>query len=180
VNVRVLSATNTDLRAAIAAGTFREDLYFRLNVIELRVPPLADRIEDVRALVEHFLEAGADGTARRLSEPALAALEQHDWSGNVRELENRIQRALLVARGDSITAEDLDLERQSVSMSPPSDDAPPGGGTLSNAERQMIEAALVRARGVVSRAASELGLSRQALYRRMERLGIEIERRPKL
>src|SRR5690606_6600793 len=98
---------------------------------------------------------------------------------NVRELQNRIQRAVLVAQGDTITARDLDLDATNVSQRPEREPEAETG-TLSQAERRMVEAALVRAQGVVSRAAAELGLSRQALYRRMERLGIEIERRPKI
>lgn len=186
VDVRIVSATNADIPRCIAAGSFREDLYFRLNVIELRVPPLCERPEDVRPLAEHFvekhgraLEAARPEAGRPvLAADALAALEQHDWPGNVRELENRIQRALLVCRGNRITAADLDL-----CGAPAADGEPEGrqaaADPLSEAERQVVEAALTRAHGVVSRAASELGLSRQALYRRMERLGIVIERRPR-
>ena len=115
-----------------------------------------------------------------LAADALAALAGHDWPGNVRELENRIQRALLVCQGRRIVAGDSDLagaKRESVA--PRESARPATDDPLSQAERQTIEAALGRARGVVARAASELGVSRQALYRRMERLGIEIERRTK-
>ncbi len=178
VDVRVVSATNADLRAAMDAGDFREDLYFRLNVIEVRVPPLCERVEDVQPLARHFLKLHAEGEFELLPD-ALSALEAHDWPGNVRELENRIQRALLVSTGQRIRAADLDL---SDAPEEPALDVKPAGGRgdpLSDAERQTIEAALNRARGVVSRAAAELGLSRQALYRRMERLGVEIERRAK-
>jgi len=179
--VRLISATNADLRAEIAAGRFREDLYFRLNVIELAVPPLASRPEDILPLAEHFLAQHApDGTVM-LSPEARLVLERHDWSGNVRELENRIQRAVLVSRGAPIGVTHLGLdERAAASVTetaPLRPSEPPGSGTLSEVEREAIHAALGRARGVVSRAAAELGLSRQALYRRMERLGIEMERR---
>jgi DNA-binding NtrC family response regulator len=184
VDVRVVSATNADLRAAIFAGTFREDLYFRLNVIELRVPPLCERPEDLLPLAEHFLSAHAGARqptgseTLRLAPDAVRALEGHDWPGNVRELENRIQRAVLVCSGHEIRAADLDLtEHAAAAPAAPSSAA--ADDPLSKAERQTIEEALNRARGVVSRAASELGISRQALYRRMERLGIEIERRAK-
>ncbi|MCA9593907.1 MAG: sigma-54-dependent Fis family transcriptional regulator [Myxococcales bacterium] len=172
VDVRVVSATNADLRAAISAGTFREDLFFRLNVIEVRVPPLRERVEDVRPLAEHFLRLHGGDAA--LAPDAVAALEAHDWPGNVRELENRIQRALLVGR-PPLHARDLDL--LSAPAQAPRSERSPEADPLSAAERATVEAALTRARGVVSRAAAELGLSRQALYRRMERLGIEIERR---
>ncbi|MBK7584668.1 MAG: sigma-54-dependent Fis family transcriptional regulator [Myxococcales bacterium] len=184
-DVRVVSATNTDLRAAIAAGSFREDLFFRLNVIEVRVPPLCERVEDVLPLARHFVQLHA--SARRdESEPppelgadAIAALEAHDWPGNVRELENRIQRALLVCQSRAIGAADLDLTRSASEPAPQRDAAPSTSDPLSQAERRTIEESLVRAQGVVARAAAELGLSRQALYRRMERLGIELERKPK-
>ena len=182
VDVRLISATNANLRAEIAAGRFREDLYFRLNVIELEVPPLARRPDDIVPLAEHFLARHAGGRALTLSPEALVALEHHDWSGNVRELDNRLQRAALVCQGGAIRASDLGLEEHAVVAEPgqaaavrPS--APPSSGTLSDVERDAIEVALGRAQGVVSRAANELGLSRQALYRRMERLGIELERR---
>jgi DNA-binding NtrC family response regulator len=178
-DVRLISATNADLRAEIAAGRFREDLYFRLNVIELAVPALATRPEDIRLLAEHFLARHTERGALTLSPEAIAALERHDWPGNVRELENRIQRAALVCDGGPIRASHLGIDERSPtgttpSMPPPSE---AGSGTLSEVEREAIEQALERARGVVSRAAAELGLSRQALYRRMERLGIELERR---
>ncbi|MBE7478568.1 MAG: sigma-54-dependent Fis family transcriptional regulator [Polyangiaceae bacterium] len=181
VDVRVISATNTDMVRAIAAGSFREDLYFRLNVIEVRVPPLCERSEDIRLLAEHFVRLHHDAKDGRplpvLSEDALAALEAHDFPGNVRELENRVKRALLVRSSDLLRAVDLDLGggRSSETPAPPSAERDP----LSEAERQVIETALVAARGVVSKAAAELGLSRQALYRRMERLGIELERKPR-
>jgi DNA-binding NtrC family response regulator len=180
-DVRLISATNADLRAEIAAGRFREDLYFRLNVIELSVPALATRPEDIRLLAEHFLSRHSEQSALTLSAEAIAALERHDWPGNVRELENRIQRAVLVCEGGPIRASHLGIDERSPTGTtqsvPPASDGAPLSGTLSEVEREAIEAALERARGVVSRAAAELGLSRQALYRRMERLGIELERR---
>jgi len=190
--VRLISATNSDLRAEIAAGRFREDLYFRLNVIELPVPPLAARPEDILLLAEHFLSQYGAGSGAVFSPEARIALERYDWSGNVRELENRVQRAVLVCQSGPIKVVDLGLdERTSVVPSAASTSAATsssapsaglandvlGSGTLSEVEREAIHAALGRARGVVSRAAAELGVSRQALYRRMERLGIEMERR---
>jgi len=176
VDVRVLAATNADLERAIAGGRFREDLFFRLNVIELRLPPLAERREDILPLAEAFLgELGAahGGFVRTLSDGGRKALLSHAWPGNVRELRNRIQRALLVAAGSVIDPQDLGLEPRSPGGEP--------GGLADGApeERVRLEAALERAGGVVARAAAELGISRQALYRRMARLGIELERRPK-
>jgi DNA-binding NtrC family response regulator len=179
VDVRVLAATNADLRQAIAAGRFREDLFFRLNVIELAVPPLHRRPEDILPLAESVLAglAPAGQAPRSLSVPAQTALVRYSWPGNARELINRIQRAVLVAAGPSLTPEDL-------GFGPSADDAPAGpaeGSVLQGqeAERREIEDALVATGGQVSRAALRLGMSRQALYRRMEKLGIVLERRPK-
>jgi DNA-binding NtrC family response regulator len=180
-NVRVLSATNVDLPKAIAAGTFREDLYFRLNVIEVFVPPLADRPDDVLPLATHFLgklAAQENKAGLALGDDALNALVNHDWPGNVRELQNRIQRAVLVSAGPKVTAADLGLVTAAPAKREPPRTSPDGGiSESSDPERKTIEEALVRAGGVVAKAAAEMGLSRQALYRRMERLGISLERR---
>ena len=164
-DVRVICATNADLRQAIARGTFRQDLYFRLNVIELAVPPLAERREDVLPLARAFL--GERFTSLR--ERSIEMLLTHDWPGNVRELQNRILRATVIAEGEDIRPEDLGFGRD--------------GGRDVDAEAPLeklqIEMALLNAQGSVSRAAEALQMSRQALYRRMERLGIVLERRPK-
>ncbi len=171
VDVRVLCATNADLPAAIAAGRFREDLFFRLNVIELAVPSLKDRPEDVRPLAESVLAGlppAPSGRRWTLSSETERVMEQHAWPGNVRELMNRIQRAVLVAAGESLTPADLGLEG-----------AAGAPGPLPAGEKAAFEELLLRHGGSVSRAAQELGLSRQALYRRMERLGIVLERRPR-
>ena len=157
VKVRVIAATNADIPAMIRAGTFREDLYYRLNVIELRVPPLAERRGDILPLAEHFLEG-----RRRLSDTARGALLRHAWPGNVREMKNAIQRALLLGSADVIDAEELGL-----AASPPAPRTHDG-----EPDRDAIEAALQRAGGVMSQAAADLGLSRQALYRRLDKLGI--------
>lgn len=187
VDVRVISATNVHLQRAIEEGTFREDLYFRLNVIELAIPALRERRDDILPLARHFLEVAARTDAVQpptLTEDAQQALVNHDWTGNVRELENRVKRAFLVCSEGRILADDLGLSMHSQapaaisrmeSVTPPSMD----GCNIRDSEHIEIEAALVAARGVVSRAAAQLGISRQALYRRMERLGIELERRPK-
>ena len=160
-DVRLLCATNTDLHEAVRRGTFRQDLLFRLNVIEIHVPPLRDRKDDVLPLAEAFLRK----KTKRLSDEARQALLAHDWPGNVRELENRLQRALVTASGDAIAPDDLGLgESAPVPMSD---------------EKQQIAELLRRFHGSVSQAAKSLGLSRQALYRKMERLGIVLERRPK-
>ncbi len=156
VKVRVIAATNADLPTMIRDGRFREDLYYRLNVIELHVPPLAERRGDILPLAEHFLRG-----QRRLSDAARNALLQHAWPGNVRELKNAIQRALLLGEGDVIEAEALGLPT-TARHAPVEEDI----------DRAAIEQALARARGVLSQAATDLGLSRQALYRRMDKLGI--------
>ena len=158
--VRVISATNADVGTMIREGRFREDLYYRLNVIELRLPPLVERRDDIVPLAEHFLAA----TNATLDEGARAALVAHTWPGNVRELKNAIQRAALLCKDGLITADDLGLAAVRSN-----------GARLAPAaepDRAMIESALSNARGVISQAAAELGLSRQALYRRMDKLGI--------
>ena len=159
VKVRVISATNADLPAMIRAGTFREDLYYRLNVIELALPPLAARPDDIVPLAEHFL-----GQEAALSDEARTMLQAHTWPGNVRELKNAIQRARLLCRDGVIAAADLGLIART--------NAP--RSSVDEPDRATIEAALSRARGVISQAAAELGLSRQALYRRIERYGIVV------
>jgi DNA-binding NtrC family response regulator len=205
-NVRLVSATNLDLPRAIASGQFREDLFFRLNVIELFVPPLGDRPDDVMPLAEHFLARYAEKEGKagmRFGEEAKAALYNHEWPGNVRELQNRVQRAVLVEMSEVISAGDLGIPSGGGGggggaggavrndgarrMTPPTPLAPLGAAGMQaraaagegDPERTAIEEALVRAGGVVAKAAAEMGLSRQALYRRMERLGITMERRPK-
>jgi len=181
-DVRVVSATNADLRQAIAKGEFREDLFFRLNVIEIRVPPLCERAEDILPLAEHFLRIHAEqqGTPLSFSAQARAALEAYDWPGNVsRARKSGAARSAGVSQR-LISAADLDLvntARETASEAPTKGGAQPELDPLAAAERRVVEDALARAQGVVSRAAAELGLSRQALYRRMERLGIEMERR---
>ncbi|HEX3480154.1 MAG TPA: sigma-54 dependent transcriptional regulator [Kofleriaceae bacterium] len=162
VKVRVISATNADLHAMIRAGAFREDLYYRLNTIEIRVPPLAERVDDIVPLARLFLAPG-----KRLSADAREALRHHSWPGNVRELRNALQRAALLASGPEITAADLALPTAPPRFVP----GTPSSGD-DELDRAAIEAALARAGGVIAQAAAELGLSRQALYRRMEKLAI--------
>jgi DNA-binding NtrC family response regulator len=174
VDVRVIAATNADPALAVAEGRLREDLLYRLNVIEIGVPALADRPEDLEPLARYFLARYGVVSGRpelALGAEALASLRGWPWPGNVRELENRIRRACLVAASDEIGPADLGL---GSAISDGELQAASGGG-----ERARIEAALTASSGVVSRAAERLGISRQALYRRMERLGIVIERRPR-
>jgi len=157
VKVRVVSATNADLAAMIAEGGFREDLFYRLNGIELRLPPLARRPRDILPLARHFLPPG-----KRFGDGAKRALLQHPWPGNVRELRNAVQRAALLS-GEVIEAAALGLTLPAQGAVPTQGDEP---------DRAAIEDALQRAGGVIAQAASELGMSRQALYRRLDRHGI--------
>ncbi|MEO6775674.1 MAG: sigma-54 dependent transcriptional regulator, partial [Kofleriaceae bacterium] len=169
VRVRVISATNADLGAMIRTGTFREDLFYRLNTIEIRVPPLAERADDILPLARHFL-----ATDKQLSTAAGAALRAHGWPGNVRELKNTLQRAALLATHAELTPADLGLA--TVPAAAPSAAAPPAPtAPPEELDRATVEDALTRAGGVIAQAAAELGLSRQALYRRMEKLDIARE-----
>jgi DNA-binding NtrC family response regulator len=175
VDVRVLSATNADLREEVAAGRFRQDLLFRLNTVEIHLPPLRERIEDVPLLAERFLAQHAQRYRKSLVgfEPAaLQALLGHPWPGNVRELDHAVERGVLMAAGGRVSAPDLGLEPKGGV----------GGGTgaaarledlpLEEVERVLIQKALQRYEGNVSQAASALGLSRSALYRRLEKHGL--------
>jgi DNA-binding NtrC family response regulator len=199
--VRVVAATNADLGALVERGVFRQDLFFRLAVIELRVPPLRERPEDVVLLAEHFLRLHG-GEGRSLTPGAHAALLAHAWPGNVRELSNRVRRALLLSSSPALGAADLELAEATSSApegafatepsgdgglefdeAPPgSDDAPEGdapeaeAGEGSSARDELI-AALERHGGVIAKAAASLGLSRQAFYRRLESHGLRFERR---
>ena len=154
--VRVIAATNSSLPQLIREGRFREDLLYRLNVIELEVPTLAARQEDILPLAQHFLEPGFT-----LAPDALRALGRYHWPGNVRELRNAIHRACLLSVDNIVTAKSLAL---------PIAPEPADG---SHVDRESVERALLVADGVVAHAARDLGLSRQALYRRMEKLGLK-------
>jgi len=171
-DVRVLAATNTDLKKAIAEGRFREDLFFRVNVIELAVPALRERPDDILVLARAALETlpPREGRKLLLAPEAQRALLSHAWPGNVRELFNRIQRAALVAAGETLTPADLGLAPDESSGSTSAE---------PEEERSLLQEALKRHEGSVSGAAEEMGLSRQAFYRKMERLGIVMERRPR-
>jgi DNA-binding NtrC family response regulator len=170
VNVRVLSATNADLPAEIAAGRFREDLLYRLNTVVIHLPPLRERPEDLEALAHHFL---AHYTARYrkplagFEPPARAALLAHGWPGNVRELAHSVERAVLMSdpSATAITAAHLGLQPARGA------DAPAGALSLEEAEREFIEKALARHGGDVRLAAQQLGMSRSALYRRLQQYG---------
>jgi DNA-binding NtrC family response regulator len=169
VNVRLLSATNADLPAECAAGRFREDLLFRLNTVEIHLPPLRERREDLPVLAGHFLERYSDRYRKSVSgfEPgALQAMLNYGWPGNIRELDHCVERAVLMARGARIESADLGLVQARSSAQNLED------MSLEAVESILIRKALSRAAGNVSHAAEALGLSRGALYRRMEKYGI--------
>lgn len=166
VNVRVISATNADIGAEVEAGRFRQDLLFRLNTVEIKVPPLRERREDIPALATHFLAQHTARYRRRISgfdDSALRALDEHSWPGNVRELDHAVERAVLMAEGKVITAADLglrggrDTARRIEDMS------------LEEVETFLVRKAMERYNNNVSQAARALGLSRSALYRRLQR-----------
>jgi DNA-binding NtrC family response regulator len=170
VDVRILSATNADLDQAVAEGRFREDLFYRLNAVEIRLPPVRERREDIPLLAAHFLAASGRKYGRpelRLNPAAVEALLRHPWPGNVRELRHAVERAVLLAEGDAVGVEH-----------PGRRQAPDGSLRLENmqlddAERILIRKAISRNRGNISRAAEDLGISRSALYRRLKRHGLQ-------
>jgi DNA-binding NtrC family response regulator len=169
VDVRVISATNADLQTAVESGQFREDLLFRLNTVEIQLPPLRERREDIGPLAAHFLSRYADRYRRAINgfEPAaLQAMMQYAWPGNVRELEHTLERAVLMAQGDKIQSSDLAL---AVGRQPAQNLEEL---SLEAVESILIRKALQRFQGNVSQAAEALGLSRGALYRRMEKYGL--------
>ena len=177
VDVRVLAATNQDLRQAIAEKRFREDLFYRLNVVPLVLPPLRDRREDIALLAQHFVDRfnQRNGTRRNLAQGALLKLTAHSFPGNVRELENVIEQAAALARADSIGADDVFLERQGDAAS-----APAGAGgpvktlaqQVDEAEREAIQQALARCGGSLEQVSRELDVSTTTLWRKMKRLGL--------
>jgi DNA-binding NtrC family response regulator len=169
VDVRVFSATNADLAASVAEGRFRQDLLFRLNTIELRLPALRDRREDISVLAAHFLGQHADHYRKPITgfdEGAIKALLAHSWPGNIRELDHAVERAVLMAQTDTIRSGDLGL--RSTREGPPRLEEM----SLEDVEALLIKKALARFNGNVSHAASALGLSRSALYRRLQRYGL--------
>ena len=171
VNVRLLSATNADLHGEVAQGRFRQDLLFRLNTVEIRLPPLRDRIEDIPILAEHFLKLHRERYRRPImgfTPEGIDALRQHLWPGNVRELDHVIERAVLMSTGNIVTAFDLALEKTpDARLSARLEEM-----SLEDAERLLIKKALARFEGNANRAAEALGLSRSALYRRLQKYGL--------
>jgi len=172
VDVRVVAATNRDLAAEVARGAFREDLFFRLNVFPIRLPPLRERPGDVAGLIAYFL-ARAGAPRDKLTPEAQGTLERYAFPGNVRELEHILERALIIAGADPVTVEHLDLsDRRPRATSFGVPDIPEEGLSLENLERELILKALEKARGNKSQAARLLGLTRRTLYSRMEKHGL--------
>jgi len=170
VDTRVVAATNVDLKKAMAGGGFREDLYYRLAVVQIVLPPLRDREDDVVLLARAFLQRFGTETGRNsltFAPDALRALRQHAWPGNVRELQNKVRRAVIMSEGRRISAQDLELSDASEESE---------GGTLREArdrvERELVTQSLRRNGGKITAAAAELGVSRPTLYELMEKLGI--------
>ncbi|MDQ3068631.1 MAG: sigma-54 dependent transcriptional regulator [Acidobacteriota bacterium] len=169
VDVRIISATNADLPEEVGAGRFRQDLLFRLNTIEIRLPALRERREDIPVLAQHFLRAHAARYRKRLStfdSSAMQALLEHSWPGNVRELDHAIERAVLMAPGPSVKVTDLGLRSSKEAVGRLED------MSLEDVECFLIKKAMTRFDGNVSQAAKALGLSRSALYRRLQRYGL--------
>ena len=185
VDARVLAATNKDLQAEIRAGNFREDLYFRLNVIPIFVPPLRERQEDVPLLAEHFLAEFAREYGRRLKNfdsAAVAVLQRYSWPGNVRELRNVIERLMIMVPGDVITAGDVAFLQQHDAAPGEVPEPPSSRLTLHEArdrfERELILRTLAEQQGNMSKTAEVLGVERSNLYRKMRAFGIAPSRRP--
>jgi DNA-binding NtrC family response regulator len=183
VDVRVVSATHRDLEAAAASGTFREDLYYRLKVVEIELPPLRERIEDLPALADRFLRQVAERLGREpkvLAAEALSRLSRHDWPGNVRELRNVIERAAVLSSGAEIVARDLQLDvEEQIDPAPPPDLELPFAEakrqTVERFERRYLSEALREHDGNVSRTASAIGMVRQSLQQKIRELGLKAD-----
>ncbi|MGD9895927.1 MAG: sigma-54-dependent transcriptional regulator [Candidatus Methylacidiphilaceae bacterium] len=174
VDVRIISATNRDLSARVREGTFREDLFYRLHVLPIQLPPLRERIADILPLAEHFLAS----SGKWLASDAAARLIQHRWPGNVRELRNVLERAAVLVRGEKITAADLALTSEDESPAPlnwPEEDLP---SAVSRLEELLIRRALERSRGNRAEAARMLGIHRQLLYSKLRRYGLSSSEEP--
>jgi DNA-binding NtrC family response regulator len=176
IDVRVLAATNQDLRAALEQGTFREDLYYRLNVVPMNIPSLRERKEDIPALAEHFVKKLARDSGSRVESITDAAIEKllgYHWPGNVRELENVIERSLVLCTGTKLDAGDIRMDLAPRSRPAADPGFLPEGMTLDDYEQSLIREALHRADGNKSQAARLLGLTRNALRYRLTQMGLE-------
>ncbi len=177
VNVRTLSATNADLHAECAAGKFREDLLFRLNTVEIHIPPLRERREDIPALAAHFLSKYAARYRKQLqgfSPEAMTKLLEYSWPGNVRELDHTIERAVIMCRDESVQPANLGLQSSNRSRAINLDEM-----SVEEVEALLVSKALARCNGNISQAAEVLGLSRGSFYRRMEKYGLYVPSQPR-
>ncbi|MGC4048965.1 MAG: sigma-54 dependent transcriptional regulator [Paludibaculum sp.] len=174
VDVRVIAATNKDLAEEVSQGRFRDDLYYRLNVIEIRIPPIRERREDLPLLARHLvqrLSPELNKDIQDISEGAMKVLLEYEWPGNVRELENAIERAIVTCRGQVLTEDDFGFltrsmqERKAWSV--------PANMTLQDLERQAVQAALQRTGGNVKEAASSLGIDRSTMYEKIKKYEIQ-------
>jgi len=178
VDVRILAATNRDLEQAMREGAFRQDLYFRLNVVTISIPPLRQRPEDVEPLAHHFLNritTTLRGRARRIAKPALAMLERYSWPGNVRELKNVIERAVILEEGEEVLPDHLPEEMKPGGRAldlHPGFQLPAGGINLEELEKDLIRQAVEQVHGNKTRAAELLGLSRDTLRYRMDKYAL--------
>jgi DNA-binding NtrC family response regulator len=178
IDVRVIAATNQDLRAALEQGTFREDLYYRLNVVPINIAPLRERMQDIPFLAEHFLQkyaAEAGNRIQSITPAAMSKLADYHWPGNVRELENVIERSVVMCTGDRLDVSDIKLDYAPRPRSTANDFSLPPGMTLDQYEQEIIREALKRADGNKSQAARALGLTRNALRYRLTQMGLEKE-----
>jgi DNA-binding NtrC family response regulator len=176
IDVRVIAATNKDLRAALEDGTFREDLYYRLNVVPIEVPPLRDRKEDIPYLARHFVEKIArenGGQVRGITDPAIDKLMQYSWPGNVRELENVIERSIVMTTGEKLDAGDIRLDMNLRPRAQSGEMGLPEGMSLDQYEQELIRTALKQANNNKSQAARILGLTRNSLRYRLTQMGID-------
>ncbi|APE48084.1 bacterial regulatory, Fis family protein [Delftia acidovorans] len=171
VNVRIIAATHRDLPAAVKEGRFREDLWYRLQVVPVHLPPLRERLGDVLLLAEHFLRQGGGASPKRLGADAARLLLAHDWPGNVRELRNAMERAALLCPGPVIGAEHIGLQ-PAAAHGPAIDWNGPLAAAVAQLEREMVTRALAAATGNRAEAARRLGLSRQQLYRKLAEFGL--------
>jgi DNA-binding NtrC family response regulator len=175
IDIRVIAATNLPPERLSDESLFRPDLLFRLNTVEIEIPPLRERREDILLLIDHFLAHYArkyGKPERQLTDAVRSALQAYDWPGNVRALRHSVERAVILAEGETFTIEDFSLARTSAAARPAPPPAPANDLHLGRAERQIVEQALKKHSYNISLAASELGLSRAALYRRMEKHGL--------
>ncbi len=171
VETRIVAATNADLKKGMEDGSFREDFYFRLSVVEMRLPPLRERGQDIEFLANSFLNRYALENGKRklkFNKAAMEGILAYPWSGNVRELQNRVRRSAIMADGDTVTTEDLQLPSKTLSTIK--------GASLrearENLEKEMVQTALAKHKGKITAAASELGISRPTFYELLDKLDI--------